>query len=231
MSDLEHAWDALPNGARAALEEQWKGLAAGALPCGAAIVDAQGQVVAASRNHAYDLAGDLASRAEFALQHTRIAHAEMNALAHIATEVDHASLTLWSTQHPCLMCAAAIKFIGVGRVHFVADDPSDGSSAAEIEATRRGVSYEPLGDPLWWTISNLLFLYNSTVRDGEKSRNLVLNRDRYPGLVKLVRGLAGTDALGAAAQAGMALPAALASYSAALKEVPRFAPQSPAPSG
>ncbi|MBA2680484.1 MAG: hypothetical protein H0U76_19075 [Ktedonobacteraceae bacterium] len=48
-------------------------------------------------------------------------------MALIPAESDHALLTLWSTQHPCLMCAAAVQFIGIGKVCFVADDPSDDS--------------------------------------------------------------------------------------------------------
>lgn len=31
---LDESWEALPAGARAALEQQWLGLAAGGLPCG-----------------------------------------------------------------------------------------------------------------------------------------------------------------------------------------------------
>jgi tRNA(Arg) A34 adenosine deaminase TadA len=45
------------------------------------------------------------------------------------------------------MCAAAICFVGIGKVRFVADDPSDNSPVAVIVATRGGVSYEPWGDP------------------------------------------------------------------------------------
>lgn len=34
-----------------------------------------------------------------------------------------------------------------------------------------GLPYEALGDPLWWTISNLLFLYNSARYKGEASQD------------------------------------------------------------
>jgi len=67
----------LPAGARAALQEQWQGLA---------------------------------------LQHNRLAHAELNALARIGTEAEHQALTLWSTQHPCSMCAAAAPLGFASRV-------------------------------------------------------------------------------------------------------------------
>jgi len=212
------SWTDLPLGARAALDEQWAGLAAGGLPCGSAIVDARG-VVAVGRNRAYDAAGAIHTRMQHPLQHTRLAHAELNALAHVPTETDHASLTLWSTQHPCAMCAAAIAFVGIGRVRYVADDPSDASSPADNIASRKGIDYQPLGDPLWWTISNLLFLYNSAAQDGAEARNLRINRDRYRSLVELTLELAQDDALGAAARLGTSLPNALAPYQVSLLRV------------
>src|SRR5258708_11176581 len=108
---VEDAWTVLPQGARVALEEQWAGLAAGGFPCGSAILSADGRVLCAGHNRAYDPAGPIASRAQSPLQHTRLAHAELNALALVPPELDHATLTLWTTQHPRLMCAAACEFI------------------------------------------------------------------------------------------------------------------------
>jgi len=148
-----------------------------------------------------------------------LAQAELNALAHVPTETDHASLTLWSTQHPCAMCAAAIAFVGIGRVRYLADDPSGASSPADNIASRNGIDYQPLGDPLWWTISNLLFLYNSAAQDGAEARNLRINRDRYRSLVELTLELAQDDALGAAARLGTSLPNALAPYQVSLLRV------------
>jgi tRNA(Arg) A34 adenosine deaminase TadA len=223
--DLARAWGALPTGARVAFEEQWAGVAAGGLPCGSAIVDASGKVVASGRNHAYDAAGGIATRVRYPLQHNRLAHAELNALALLSTEADHAALTLWTTQHPCSMCAAALAFVGIGRVGYVADDPSDDSPPERIVATRGGVPYQALGDPLWWTIANLLFLYNSAVLSGDEARNLRLNRDRYPVLVAFTLDLARRDALGPAARAGDVLPAALGPYVAELGRVAAHAPR------
>lgn len=228
MSDergIEEAWAALPDGARTALEQQWEGLAAGGLPCGSAVIDAAGRVIAAGRNHAYDPAGELETRARYPLQHTRLAHAELNALALVPTELDHATLTLWTTQHPCAMCAAAMHFVGIGKVCFVADDPSDESAPQAIVASRGQVPYEPLADPLWWTIGNLLFLYNSAVLSGANAGNLKKNRDRFPELIGLTLDLAEGDGLGQAARSGVALPLALAPYAAAIARVARHAPR------
>ncbi len=215
---LVESWDALSPGARVAFERQWAGLAAGGLPCGSAIMDAD-LVVASGRNHAYDPAGELESRLRYPLQHNRLAHAELNALACLPTETDHATLTLWTTQHPCSMCAAAIAFVGIGEVWFIADDPSDHSPPTLIAASRGSVPYRSLGDPLWWTVSNLLFLYNSAVLEGERARNIEQNRDRYTELVSLTLEFARIDTLGASARSGTALPVALASHLPQLEHV------------
>jgi tRNA(Arg) A34 adenosine deaminase TadA len=223
-NDLSPLWIALPTGARVALEEQWAGLAAGGLPCGSTVLDATGAVVASGRNHAYDRAGSIETRAQYALQHNRLAHAELNALACIPTETDHAALTLWTTQHPCSMCAAALAFVGIGKVCFVADDLSDHSSPEAIIASRGRVAYQSLGHPLWWTISNLLFLYNSAVLDGGNARNLKMNRDRCPELIKLTLDLAERDALGKPARFGTTLPIALTPHYSTIERVAEHAP-------
>ncbi len=217
--EVDARWDGLPVGARAALEEQWAGLAAGGLPCGCAIVDATGDVVARGRNRAYDAAGDLDSRLTSPLQHNRLAHAELNALATLPTEADLAPLTLWTTQHPCAMCAAAIAFVGVGHVRYIADDPSDDSPEAGTAATRKGVDYRALADPFWWTVANVLFLYISAVRDGADAGNMKLNRERYPALVELTLDLARRDVLGERARSGASLPATLTHHAGALLRV------------
>jgi len=221
---LLESWNALPAGARVALDQQWTGLAAGGLPCGSAIVNDEESILAAGRNHAYEPPGGIESRAHSPLQHTRLAHAEINAMALLATETDHASLTLWSTQHPCAMCAAAVRFVGIGKVRFVADDPSDDSPAGVIVATRGGVPYEALGDPLWWTISNLLFLYNSALQKGEDARNLRMNRARYPELVRLTLDLVKQDALGHSNRSGTRLPHALEPHADLIVRTSQFAP-------
>jgi tRNA(Arg) A34 adenosine deaminase TadA len=216
---IEQAWGDLPAGARAAVEQQWAALKAGGLRCGAAIVDGRGRIVAVGRNHAYDPAGNLASRLEHPLQHTRLAHAELNALALVPTEVDPAGLTLWTTQHPCAMCAAALNFIGIGKVHFVADDPSDTSTAQAIAATRGHVVYEALGSHVWWTACNLMFLYNSAKTQGAEARNLKKNCDRHPLLVDLVLRVAHDDRVRELQERGHSLLEVLAPHWAGIVEV------------
>jgi tRNA(Arg) A34 adenosine deaminase TadA len=222
---LVQSWAELPSGARAAIEQQWAGLAAGGLPCGSSVVDAGGQLIAVGRNHAYDPAGEIETRLQYPLQHNRLAHAELNALALLPTEADHATLTLWTTQHPCIMCAAALQFVGIGKVSFIADDPSDDSPSEAIVASRSRVPYERLGSSLWWTICNLLFLYNSAVQRGENAGNLKMNRERYPELVRITLDLAKSDSLGQAARSGTTLVQALTPHAPALARVAELASQ------
>lgn len=217
------AWDILPEGARSAFQEQWAGLAAGGLPCGSAIVDARGNVVASGRNHAYDRVGEIETRIQYPLQHNRLAHAELNAMARVPTEADHATLTLWTTQHPCSMCAAAIAFVGIGQVHFIADDPSDSSPAERIVTSRTEVEYQALDDPLWWTVSNLLFLYNSAVLEGGRARNIARNREIRRELVALTLELAKDDVLGRDARSGTTLTMALTPLESDIRRVAKEA--------
>jgi tRNA(Arg) A34 adenosine deaminase TadA len=115
------AWNHLASGARMAFSQQWMGLAAGGLPCGSSLLNEQEQIIALGRNHVYDLPEGANTFTTSPLQYTRVAHAEMNALAAVPSDREPKFLTLWTTQHPCIMCAAALRFIGVGKVWYIAD--------------------------------------------------------------------------------------------------------------
>jgi tRNA(Arg) A34 adenosine deaminase TadA len=198
------SWAVLPLGAQVALEQQWAGVTTRALPCGSAVSDRDGAVIASGRNRAYDAPGGSG-----ALQGTRIAHAEFNALAEVATDLDWQDLTLWTTQHPCAMCAAAASFTGIGRVVYVADDPSDTSPLHDRDATRGAVPYEPLGSREWWAVSSLLFLSTGAVLRGAADGNIRSATARMPGVAALALDLAANDHLGRLATVGYPLPDAL----------------------
>ena len=215
-SNVLDAWSQLALGARMAFAQQWMGLAAGGLPCGSSILNDQEQIVAVGRNHVYDLPEKANTPTTSPLQYTRVAHAEINALALVPSTIEPQLLTLWTTQHPCTMCAAALRFIGIGKVCYIADDPSDVSPPRDIIASHGNIPYEALGERLWWRVSNLLFLYTSAVKQGEDATNLRKNRDRYPALVQLALQIAKDDPLGKSARAGIELPQALLPYSTAI---------------
>jgi tRNA(Arg) A34 adenosine deaminase TadA len=222
---MAERWAALPPGAQAALHEQWLGLAAGGLPCGAAITTAAGEVVARGRNYSYDAPGELTTRQQYPLQHNRLAHAEMNALALLTTETDHNALSLWATQNPCAMCAAAIAFTDIGKVVYLADDPSDDSSLEVRLGRRDGIAYQAFGDPFWWAVSNLLFLYMPTTLHGVHSSLIRMNTARYPALVQLTLQMARAKAFDEPAHAGSSLPEALQPFAAELEAAAAAVPQ------
>ena len=76
-----------------------------------------------------------------------------------------------------------------------------------------------MGNRLWWTVSNLLFLYIAAVRNGKSARNIQLNRGRYPDLVRLTLDLAEKDALGRRARVETTLPVALEPYADLITQV------------
>ncbi|WP_407839128.1 nucleoside deaminase [Streptomyces sp. DSM 116496] len=140
-------WRAAPEPLRRALVLAYEALAAGGLAVGAVLTDADGQPVAEGRNEAYEDGPGAGP-----LRGTPLAHAEMNALGAARTGWDLGTATLWSTQEPCSMCAAAAEFTGVGRVRYLAPDPwalSSGNGA--------GSDADP-GRPHWLLVANAMFL-------------------------------------------------------------------------
>jgi tRNA(Arg) A34 adenosine deaminase TadA len=169
--DLISAWHDAGLGATRSLELAHRALLAGGLPVGAAVLGPDGELVAEGRNRAYDPPGG-----DDRLQGSPIAHAEMNALARLATGADLSTMTLWSSHRPCAMCAAACEFTDVGRVRFVAPDPSDG---------------EPGPDPIgvhghWLIVANLLFLAGVRAYSGANAPIVVRARSREPETTDLL---------------------------------------------
>jgi tRNA(Arg) A34 adenosine deaminase TadA len=167
----------LASGAWAALEGAFTALIAGGLPCGAALVDPTGTVIARGRNHAYD-----ARTGDDIIEETPLAHAELNVLARVPTSRDLTHDTLWSTQQPCAMCAAAIAFCGVGHVRFLAADPA----FIATDDVRGGALIDPTSEypelTVWAIVANALFLRPTIVR-GDSLR-LERNRSAEPETVE-----------------------------------------------
>ena len=91
----------------------WEAYCAGTLPIGAVLLNASGAVVAQARTHRHvDVAptGGLAN--------TRIAHAELNALAQLPTNAHYQDHVLYSNVEPCCMCLGAVLQTGIGGVRF-----------------------------------------------------------------------------------------------------------------
>jgi tRNA(adenine34) deaminase len=99
-----------------ALDEARAAAARGEVPVGAVVTDPSGRIVAADGNRTEE-------------RHDPTAHAEMlvlrqaAALAGSPRLVDH---DLWVTLEPCPMCAQAIAFARIRRLHYGAADPKGG---------------------------------------------------------------------------------------------------------
>lgn len=175
QQDFAEAWRAAPHQVRRALTLAYEALAAGGLAVGAVLTDADGTVIAEGRNEAYEDGPGTGP-----LRGTPLAHAEMNALGAARTDWDLGTATLWSTQEPCSMCAAAAEFTGVGRVRYVAPDPwaqwsGHGTAAPDASAT----------DPVathWLLVANAMFLRSVVMAgDGaEEPRILTHHRSAEP---------------------------------------------------
>ena len=98
----------------------WEAYAAGTIPVGAVVVDEAGAVVARGRNRIYDDA------APGQLARTRLAHAEINALAQLRPPQTYEGHALYSALEPCHLCAAASYSARVGTVRYAGEDPYAG---------------------------------------------------------------------------------------------------------
>jgi tRNA(adenine34) deaminase len=107
----------LPPAMRHALELASAAAAAGEVPVGAVVVDADGRIVAAAANRT------LADR-------DPSAHAEMLAVREASARLGSERLVghdLYVTLEPCAMCAAVISFARLRRLYFGAGDPKMGA--------------------------------------------------------------------------------------------------------
>ncbi|MGW7344750.1 nucleoside deaminase [Streptomyces sp. NPDC054854] len=153
--EFETAWHTAPEAVRRSLGRAYEALVAGGLAVGAVLTDPTGAVLAEGRNEAYEEPGT-DGPGTGPLRGTPLAHAELNVLGVARTGWDLGATTLWSTQEPCAMCAAAARFCGVGAVRHLAPDPwalatgSTGSPAASGAA--------PAAGTLWLLAANVMFL-------------------------------------------------------------------------
>jgi tRNA(Arg) A34 adenosine deaminase TadA len=154
------------------LELAHESFLAGGLPVGSVIAGSNGERISEGRNRAYDPAGGTDR-----LQRTPIAHAEMNALAAVDTATELGAVTLWSSHRPCLMCAAACGFTGVGSVRFIAPDLSDDGGYEDPDGI----------EPEWAVVANLLFLSGVAAYSGSSSPMIIRARQREPEVADLMR--------------------------------------------
>lgn len=102
-----------------ALAEARAAATRGEVPVGAVVTDASGAVIARAGNRTRELCDPTA-------------HAEMLAIRAACVALGSERLTgcaLWVTLEPCPMCAAAISFARIAKLHYGAADPKSGGVA------------------------------------------------------------------------------------------------------
>lgn len=116
-------WRSLSAPWQACLEQAWQAYCSGSLPIGAAIVDANKQIIARGRNRRHD-----PRESNGLINGSKLAHAELNALISLP-EDDSArhGWSLYTTTEPCPLCVGALYMAGLRTLYYAAHDPWAGS--------------------------------------------------------------------------------------------------------
>jgi tRNA(adenine34) deaminase len=171
---------------RAAFELAWEAFAAGTIPVGAVVTDADGTVLARGRNRITESSAPAGQ-----IFGSRVAHAEINALVQLGMGRRYFDCTLWTTLEPCAQCIGAAWLSTVGRVAFAAADVYGGASKLierQIEAADSARNFHmevegPLGGPLA-VFSELLHVVFFVDRPGDHAVAQVF-RETRPEIVAL----------------------------------------------
>jgi tRNA(Arg) A34 adenosine deaminase TadA len=109
---------------RTALTLAWQAYRAGTIPVGAVVANGAGEVVAQARNRIFGPHDGIAG--------TRLAHAEVLALARLPSTARYDDHALYSTLEPCALCAGAALHSTVGVVRYLAPDPWAGGYSTGV---------------------------------------------------------------------------------------------------
>lgn len=110
FAELSEAW-------QICVQQAWVSWSTGSAGVGAAVLDPEGRIIAVGRNRMLDRRAP-----ENGLAGSPLAHAGMVAVAQLPLG-NYSDHELYTTFEPCLMCAATILQLGVGRVRYAAADP------------------------------------------------------------------------------------------------------------
>jgi tRNA(Arg) A34 adenosine deaminase TadA len=134
-------WTELDEPWRSALELAWEAYLAGTIPVGAVVAAADGTIVARGRNRIFEPPGH-------GLAGSRLAHAEVDALAQLPVTDHYRDHVLYSTLEPCLLCAAATLHATVGRIEYAVSDPFGGGCSGAIDTAHWRRSAPEIAAPL-----------------------------------------------------------------------------------
>lgn len=159
----------------------WEAYRVGTIPVGAVVADAEGAVVARGRNRIFDRDGN------GQLAWTRLAHAEVNALAGLTPERVYDDLVLYTALEPCALCVGATFAARVGTVRFAAADPY-GGAVGRTEPSRDMQAHPVVFDgpqPGWLgLVPELLHIRHFLWRRPANDRVVRFYRETRPDLVE-----------------------------------------------
>jgi tRNA(Arg) A34 adenosine deaminase TadA len=186
-----------------ALGLAWDSFRAGTTPVGAVVISGSGIVVARGRGRRYEPAappGQLAG--------SHVAHAEVNALAQLASERHYEDHLLLTTLEPCGMCHGAAVQATVGELRYAAADPYAGTAGLVFgtpQARRRQlVVTGPLDDERGH-LAALLHIVWLLLRPATRDHVLAAQRAGLPALTRLAERAETRQAFADAAAQGASL--------------------------
>ena len=185
---LSDAWARLSTPWRESFQLAWDAFSAETVPVGAVVVDEGGAVVARARNRIFE---DEAPAGQ--LSGTRIAHAEVNALAQLAARQRYDEYTLFTTIEPCVLCIGAASLATIRRIEYAAPDIYSGgrSLVTAALAIPRRLNVEivgPIGGPLE-SFAEALHLAFFLGRTGERHGFRATYEQQRPDLVPFAQAL------------------------------------------
>jgi tRNA(adenine34) deaminase len=117
-------WDELSLPWQTCMDKAWEAYCDDCFPIGAAVADAEGQILTTGRNRIYEK-----HKRATHLRGAELEHAEVEALRALNFDsIDPHTCVLYTTTEPCPMCMGAFYMSGLRTLHFASRDPYAGSS-------------------------------------------------------------------------------------------------------
>jgi len=161
----------------------WDAYRAGSLPIGAVVLDGSGAVVGQGRSTRHE---DVVVPGQ--LVNSRIAHAEINALAQLPCRgVSFQDHVLFTNVEPCCLCMGAALQTGVGVLYYGWRDPYAGAATSMVvnnpQISRRSFTVVGPADEVVEAVTGLLVTCHYFYRRPGRGAAGVVWREERPDLV------------------------------------------------
>jgi tRNA(Arg) A34 adenosine deaminase TadA len=164
----------------------WESFCAETTPVGAVVLAPDGTIAAEGRGRRFE-----PPVIDQQLAHTRIAHAELNALAVLPPTYRYEDHLLLTTLEPCCMCLGAAVQSTITTVHYAAPDPYGGSADLTIDTpqarrrplTLRGPVHDERG--AFAEQLHLVWLLDAAAPDAVLQPHRAVRPDAYAAAVRI----------------------------------------------